>query len=184
MTRSFLILCAALIFMGASPALETATAPLLKRAEAATKRGDWSAAVTDLRAVRDMAVKSAGANDPGALHAGTLLVQALTQAGNYDDAIAEGVAPLHAYSAPATKNNIDGLYLRYYLAEAFQRCRSARCGDEPHRMGNVDALMEALMAGLASYPKGDQRVGELRATFTQTCLQRYEAADCAAASGQ
>jgi hypothetical protein len=76
------------------------------------------------------------------------------------------------------------LYLRYYLAEAFQRCRSARCGDETHRMGNVDALMEALMAGLATYPKGDNRVGELRATFTQTCLQRYEAADCAAANGK
>src|SRR5262249_5020446 len=128
---------AMLALIAAAPAdLEAETAPLLKRAEAASGRGEWAAAIGDLRTVRDMAAQPVGASDPKTLHINTLLVQTLTQAGQYEQAIAEGVTPLRAYSAPATKNNIDGLYLRYYLAQAFQKCRATRCGDEAHRTGN------------------------------------------------
>ena len=184
MLKPLFIAAAAFALIAAALGFEAEIAPLLKRAEAASEKGDWNAAIIDLRAVRDIASKKAGADDPQTLRAGTLLVQALTQSGQYEQAIAEGIAPLKTYSTPETKANIDGLYLRYSLAHAFSKCLAARCGDEPHRMGNVDALMEAMMAGLSTYKRGDTRVAELRAIFTETCTQRYEPTDCANANGK
>jgi hypothetical protein len=164
--------------------LDADSAPLLKRAEDAYEKQDYAAAIKDLTAVRDMAVKQAGPNDPRTLKAGGLLVRALTGAGKYEQAIAEGIAPLHGFSQPTTKVSIDGLYLRYYMADAFAKCTAARCGNEAHRLGNVDALMQALLGGLSTYPKNDARVASLRANFAQVCMQRYLPADCAAANGK
>lgn len=186
MRKLFLLTAAALATLGAAHAadLDADSAPLLKRAEDAFVKKDYPAAIKDLTDVRDMAVKVAGPNDTRTLHAESLLVRTLVGAGQYEQALAEGVKPLSAFSQPATKANIDGLYLRYYMADAFAKCTATRCGDEAHRMGNVDALMQALMAGLSSYPKNDARVASLRASFGQTCLQRYLAADCATANGK
>jgi hypothetical protein len=186
MRKPFVILAAAFATLGVAFAadLDADSAPLLRHAEDAFEKKDYPAAIKDLTSVRDMALKLAGPNDTRTLHAGGLLVRALNGAGQYEQAIAEGIAPLHAYSQPATKASIDGLYLRYFMADAFAKCTAARCGDEAHRMGNVDALMQALMAGLSSYPKADSRVAALRASFAQTCMQRYLPADCAAANGK
>jgi hypothetical protein len=186
MRKLLLLAAAALTVCGAAYAadLDTDSAPLLKRAEDAFDKKDYPAAIKDLNAVRDMAMKLAGADDTRTLHARGLLVRALTGAGQYEQAIAEGIGPLHAFSQPATKASIDGLYLRYYLADAFAKCTAPRCGDETHRIGNVDALMQAMLAGLSTYKKSDARVAALRSSFSQTCMQRYLPADCAAANGK
>jgi hypothetical protein len=187
MTRILLLACAALTLLGAAPKagdVDAQTAPLLKSAETDATSGDWAAAAEELRTARELTAEAVGPIDPRTLHADMLLVQALTNAGQYEQAIAAGLEPLHVYSAPATKAHVDGLYLRYYMAAAFTNCRAKRCGDEAHRMRNVDALMEALLSGLSIYPKGDQRVASLRTSFAQTCKARYLPEDCAAADGK
>src|SRR5262245_59420375 len=76
--------------------------PLLKAAEDAFQKQDYPTAIADLTKVRDMAVKAGGANDTRTLHAQGLLVRALNGAGQYEQAIGEGIAPLHAFSTPET----------------------------------------------------------------------------------
>jgi hypothetical protein len=158
--------------------------PLIQRAGAAGEKGKWEAAIADLRTARYILTREAGAKDPRTLHASVLLVQALIRAAHPEDAISEGVALLKSFDAIEGTPPPDALYLRYHLANAFTACTAPRCGPPEHRAKNVDALMEALLNGLAQYPKGDAKVAELRADFAQVCMQRYEPADCAGAQGK